>query len=300
MSATAKVCRKCGVDVSGVERFKDAAGRYVCGPCAAVAKAPATKPAARPPEPETETFGLDVPVVSAPATSPCPECQRAMPADARICVGCGYNRDTGRVAQSITDPPGMTPKERKGKKAEGMVCINCGYDLKGLRAPKCPECGAVNSRFTQKKAGDKKELRGMYLRPLIGAGIGALIFAVVVGLSAGSPIIAGLSLAYLAVATVIGFVTFVVCSMLFIGFDEPLGVTFCRIACVWAVYNAVATTINLIPLGGLLLWPVKVLVFIGLLMSIMEIELEDAWGVAVACLLVNVGLTIAFMALLSQ
>jgi hypothetical protein len=302
----AKACSNCGVDVSRAQRFKDRQGRYLCAPCESAARAavtPSPAPAA-PADDQPVDFGLiDLEPVapSAPATSPCPECGRPVGVNARLCVACGYDKSTGRIAQATADPPGLTRKERgagKGKPG-AMSCVQCGYSLKGLKSPKCPECGTVNSLARRNQAGDAATLRSMYVRPLLGAFIGATAYALMFLAHSGEPLTAAFALVYLGVATVIGFITYVVCSMMFIGFDEPLTVTFCRIACVWAVYNASATLINMIPLGGLLLWPLKALIFIGLLIWIMEIEIEDAWGVAVACLLVNVGLTIVFVGLMT-
>ena len=294
MHNAAKLCRSCGVNVSQAQRFKDAAGRYVCGPCAG-----AVRSAARPaPEPESSTFALDAPAVTERPTARCSSCRATMAIDARVCVSCGFNKDTGRPTQAPADPPGMTPRERAAKKTATMVCISCGYDLKGLKAPKCPECGTVNSRHTQKRASDRQQLRSMYVRPLIGAAIGAALTAGIVAMSTASPAAVLVTMAVLAATTIIGFATYVGCCMLFIGFDEPLGVTFARISCVYALYTALASLFALVPAGGLLLWPVKAIVFVGLLVQIMELDFQDAKYVALACLVVHIAMMVVIVAML--
>lgn len=108
---TAKLCTVCGIDCSGIPRIKDQQGRYICKECFDKAKqtrqtqknptpAPApTKAAAAAPDLNDNTFLLNLgskESTGIQGTKPCPECGRAMPANAVICIGCGYNTSTGK------------------------------------------------------------------------------------------------------------------------------------------------------------------------------------------------------------
>lgn len=94
--APAKVCMKCGVDVSTKPRVKDAQGRYLCQPCAAKA-APAaggSQPAKPAPPKDLLTQLIDEAVQK--VAELCPHCQNPLQKGAKICVGCGTDLATGK------------------------------------------------------------------------------------------------------------------------------------------------------------------------------------------------------------
>lgn len=113
-ATAAKVCTVCGVDCSNRPRVKDQQGRYMCQDCfdrvkatKQVQKAPAT-PASKPAEPAApagaavnlndNSFLLDLgqkPAASGKARA-CPECGRAITEGTVICIGCGFNLQTGK------------------------------------------------------------------------------------------------------------------------------------------------------------------------------------------------------------
>lgn len=108
---TAKLCTVCGIDCSSIPRIKDQQGRYICKECFDKAKqtrqtqknpTPAPAPAravAAAPDLNDNTFLLNLgskESTGIQGTKPCPECGRAMPANAVICIGCGYNTSTGK------------------------------------------------------------------------------------------------------------------------------------------------------------------------------------------------------------
>ncbi len=140
-----KTCRRCGVDCSKLPRVKDDRGRYYCKPCyeaarrekmqrnaARAALADEAEPAAIDDGPvetgpvetadedlrtteialEADSFIIDdlsdAPLPLEAAEETCPGCAAPMPASAIVCMGCGFNRKTGRrmaVAGAAAAPP---------------------------------------------------------------------------------------------------------------------------------------------------------------------------------------------------
>ncbi len=102
-----KVCSKCGVDVSGKPRTKDAQGKYLCASCAKGGVAPAPAKTSKPAKPATGLAGefednsFLLNVGSKPASfAECPGCQRPVPEGAKICTMCGYDIANGRVLKT--------------------------------------------------------------------------------------------------------------------------------------------------------------------------------------------------------
>jgi hypothetical protein len=128
-----KICTVCGTDCAKRPRIKDQQGRYICKEC--FDKAKQTKQALKnPPAPKP---GPVVPTAPVPAesdnsflltlgsrestgiegTKPCPECGRALPTSAVMCIGCGYNLSTGkRIPVRVIK---AKPKELKAKGSSG-------------------------------------------------------------------------------------------------------------------------------------------------------------------------------------
>jgi predicted RNA-binding Zn-ribbon protein involved in translation (DUF1610 family) len=291
--------------VSNAKRYRDGKGRAFCVACA---KAERTKhstiePAAPiPPKPviiapsrsNDPLIELDAPSVVAPVKKPCPECSVPISVDARLCIHCGYDTMTGRVATSEA-PIGASRSERTKARTKGKPCVSCGYDLKGLKSPRCPECGTVNSGRAVARANDRAELRRMYIRPLIGAAIGLACALALATAIRGIPGLVGYGL-YIPASIVVTFLTYFFCSVAFIGFDEPIGVTFVRVACVICIYSNFSILMDQIPFGsGLIGTVIRGAIFIGLLVKIMDIDLEDAKLVVLAVFLVNGALFIGFL-----
>lgn len=128
-STPAKVCLICGLDVADKPRVKDAQGRYTCKECldraqkAKQAQQQAKSPAARGPNAETgvasegavdNSFLLDL---GKPALKegqqPCPNCAKPMAQEAKICVNCGMNLQTG---QRMHVQVMKAPADKKAKK----------------------------------------------------------------------------------------------------------------------------------------------------------------------------------------
>jgi membrane associated rhomboid family serine protease len=125
--AVAKVCVKCGEDVAGQRRVKDAQGRYFCGDCYdAMTAAAGTRHASGRPEAapvavahararmagsgearRPESSGAGLPAGSVRSAGPvCPCCHTELTTGATICVSCGIKVPSGRpmiTAQAVDE-----------------------------------------------------------------------------------------------------------------------------------------------------------------------------------------------------
>jgi hypothetical protein len=109
-TTSSKLCTVCGIDCAGKPRIKDQQGRYICKECFDKAKqtrqtqksppaAGAPAEAAAIPADGDNSFLLAMgskESTGTAGTKACPECGRAMPQNAVICVGCGFNTSTGK------------------------------------------------------------------------------------------------------------------------------------------------------------------------------------------------------------
>jgi hypothetical protein len=126
----AKLCTVCGIDCAGKPRIKDQQGRYICKECFDKAKqtrqtqknppapAPVAEAKAAVPAEGDNSFLLDIgskESTGIAGTKPCPECGRAVPAQAVLCIGCGYNLSTGKRLQ-VKVIKAKQPKEAKESK----------------------------------------------------------------------------------------------------------------------------------------------------------------------------------------
>lgn len=185
----------------------------------------------------------------------CPACARMMDADAQICVDCGYDHRKGFTEHSGIGAGGVI--------GGGIECPYCGYDLRGLKQPKCPECGNLIEREDLVRTPRKIKVpitREMIVRPLIMLVCGLIVAGTVqwLGVSpkatlqylVGFPIVLGCGmLAYLMVASWI------------LGFDLPMRVVTLKMAAVYACVDAAlfasALTpwwLALLPLIGIAYW----------------------------------------------
>lgn len=132
--AQPKTCSICGIDVSNKPRSKDDKGRYVCQECVTKARqaqsARSTPTATKPDAPKAagdsdqggNAFLLGMGSKNAIAetgTKACPECGRALTADATICVGCGYSFEKGKRLQVRVVKAKPVPGEKGGKSTGG-------------------------------------------------------------------------------------------------------------------------------------------------------------------------------------
>lgn len=284
-AAPAKVCIRCGEDCSNRPRVKDKQGRYTCEACLAKAKA-AVAAAAAPAPQASPVAEVDAPIPlledaavdAGPRAAPCPGCGRPLWSDAKVCVGCGFNRETGRRLSVSTDVEGDGKRARKAKAAPSFTCEKCGYDLKGLKSTQCPECGSpirIRSARRERELAESKRIAKMALiKPLVLAAVGLVLSALILvyrDAAAAIPIY----LAGYGIGLVLLVVVYLFCSLVFIGFDEPFHHMVIRLAAVYALTDSVSLLLAPVPMGfGRLL--LVGFIWVGLMVAIMEIDQEDA------------------------
>lgn len=299
-----KVCVRCGRDCAGRPRVKDAQGRYTCGECveelkAARAQGPAPV-AATPPQPqaaaapEVEEDGLialeDEPLpegLIGDGPRSCGNCGMVLGSGAVVCMGCGFNTQTGRLV-STHRPPG-----------EGKKCTKCGYDLAGLKTSRCPECGTLNlppRRAEQEAKAARETVRDAYLKPALMAVVGCAVAAAVTGADGGAEAVVEYAVLF-AISYIVGLAVFWVCSVMWIGFDAPMHLVALQLAGVYGVTDAASSLVNLVPfLPTFIGWIIVVTVYVGLLMEVLDLELQDAVILGLVTFIVKVVIAIVIMA----
>ncbi len=207
----------CARDCSGVPRVKDAHGNYVCKACES-ASANAVEPDDIAIEPDRPT-----------SRGVCPSCFRPLPPDTGVCVSCstGLNRKP--------NPDGSGP-----------TCQKCGYDLTGARSLICPECGTTQRPQAKKSLDMSHQVRrDAYLKPAIAmlAGIAAVtIFLASVGMVVSVPSI----LLAILIQSVVGLLIYWICSVVWIGFDEPFHINVMRLLAIYSIsWFALLVTLSL-------------------------------------------------------
>lgn len=306
--AVVKTCILCGRDCASRPRVRDQHGRYRCRECldkrppAPPATAPPPKPAPDDPIPLADDDGLVPLAPEAPApprrSEPCGGCGRPLFPDNVICIGCGFNRATGRMVDSP-----VTAADPRARARHVRKCSNCDYELTGLPSGKCPECGTINRdpKF-DKRERELRESRRIakraWISPIIMIAVGLGIMFIVHAARNGLPGIVFFSVTF-GIHLAVGLFIYLACSIMWIGFDEPLPMTGLRLAGVFALaevaYSLVSiVTMAAIGLFGITLLIIPLLIYAGLLAKVMEIEIQDAVIVAVLTTIARI-ITIAFL-----
>jgi hypothetical protein len=284
---------------------KDPQGRYLCQPCfdtvkAAKAERPRASPAPVDPPAEEGIFGMvDLDALQPVETGPkprelkvCPACGKAREKDSVVCVNCGFDDRAG-----FQRGTGVGASSRKGGTT---TCPGCGYDLKGLKKPRCPECGKVLPLVTDREDRDaesKSIARKAYLRPVLMFVIGImglLILGAVRG-HGGPDMIVRLLLTY-AIGVPIGLLVYVICCLIWIGFNAPLHRVALSLAGIYAIVDLVGAVLGLIPMA-IIAWAGSVITYVGLLMEELDLDLVDAVIVGIVTSLAKVFLGVMLVAL---
>ena len=285
MSVAAKVCIRCKQDCSNRPRVKDPQGRYTCRVCL-----DAAKPLARPAPPDDGAIPIaDEPLpaslLDAPAApvaaglAMCPSCGSSIPHGGAICVQCGFDVRKGQKLGTAEGPL----KEESPIPPKGGKCGKCGYSLKGLKQPRCPECGTVVGKLTdreRRRRENAETVKWSYLKPLIhiavGLGGGVLFYLA----TAGSIDVVKYLITY-AIQLPFCEAVFVACCFMWIGFDSSLHLILLRIAGVLALVSLAAVFVGYVPFG-IAKVVLIVLIYIGLMSESMELDFQDAVLVGIA------------------
>lgn len=199
-------------------------------------------------------------------TRQCEQCAKLINAEVSVCPYCNYDVRMG--------PPGREPLH---------TCINCGYDLAGLPEPPiCPECGTENPKRRPKSARrieleqeSRATIRKAYLRPAIMLAVG-LLGLLIVAASHGRPTdVLAYGLKFL-IGVPVGLGVYVVCCLIWIGFDMPLHLIAFRLAAIYAVVDLLGALGGLLGIFKLLVLGLIYVTYVGLLMEELDLDLQDA------------------------
>lgn len=187
--------------------------------------------------------------------------------------------ETPRIATRAPIVPASPPIASKpASRQSGPECPKCGYSIVGLKSDVCPECGGSITfnvlRGADRKKEARKQLRHEYRRAAITL---VMSFGAVALLTAlyGEFGVFWLSLIKYAIFVPIGLASYFLCCMLWIGFDQPWGITTLRLAAIYAVLDAIAVAISSVSVA-LVSWLLLSFVHITLLSKWLELDTQDA------------------------
>ncbi|MEX2218067.1 MAG: hypothetical protein WD749_04840 [Phycisphaerales bacterium] len=322
-----KLCTRCGQDCSTRPRVKTPQGQYTCRAClrpdelsvmetkpqarAAVgagALAPGRMPApaipihpaarngdaaamAALPDDDAPLTLADLETAATAEQLVCPSCQSSVAHGAALCVQCGYDLHAGKHLQTqqgrAEEPlPKVPPAYSK--------CPKCKYDLKGLKQPRCPECGTLVLKKDHKehmREFSRREARWAYLKPLIQMTVGMLVMAFFLAVRGKEDEIPWY-IASCLIQVPFGCMVFFACCLLWIGFDAPMHLTAIRLAGVYAITEGLAHVMSLVPMP-LMGWIAWLLIYAALLAESLDLEFNDAIFVALFSFVVKIALVVA-------
>ncbi|MBN4082598.1 hypothetical protein JYS44_00005, partial [Phycisphaeraceae bacterium AH-315-B13] len=185
----------------------------------------------------------------------------------------------------------ISPAEA-AKQEKSLLCPKCSYDLRGLRSDRCPECGKMLTQTAVRQAENKRDgindSSWYDPRAVLFAIVGLVIGGTVWGIAAGSITGVYQFAGYFGITVVIGWVVFFVCSVMWIGFDQPLRKTVVQIIGAYGLYSGVASVLELIPLPGIITFFIAMAVLVSLLSEMLDIDLQDAIVISLIVIIVKV------------
>ena len=176
------------------------------------------------------------------------------------------------------------PPAQAKQDAKPLPCPECGYDLRGLRDGQCPECGlkltySVMRRAQDLRAGVKPQ-GGFERKPIYMATVGLLLSGSVWWMSAGDAGLVAFGVDFVFTVT-IGWLVFFLCSIAWIGFDQPLRTTFVQTVGALGMFAGIWSVMMLIPVPGLIRSVLGFFILMGLLGDALDIDYQDAGIIAI-------------------
>ncbi|MBX3364750.1 MAG: hypothetical protein KF866_08305 [Phycisphaeraceae bacterium] len=174
-----------------------------------------------------------------------------------------------------------------------IPCPHCGYDLQGLFVPQCPECGGKVQpgralRTAPPPPTSLADRPNLYAGLLLAGGFLAsvLIFILTSEVSDVSLLTVGLAVGIQAAMLLIACLVYFGCAMVWIGWASHVSTTMLQVAAAYSLAAVASMLLGLIPVP-FLPWLISVVILIGLLMSLVDLDLEEAVIVALLVFLVR-------------
>lgn len=289
----AKICTICGNDCSRRERIRDKAGRYYCKncyDCACQKRAASRKDQVMSMSGSEDRYyenteeeevlpwdGDDVAGynqldsdVYKNAAKECPGCGKFQPGNTIICTDCGLNWQTGK-------------KIKYKFQAESKQKVDKGADL--------PEYRKKELEFNRHQA--KLE----YTKPVFMIVIG-LFLSSVLWASQFSEGVAVARMIGLAAQTLLGIIAFWLCSILWIGFNQPFHLIALKLIGIYAI-SELAYVIAFMFIPVLIVpWVVVLFVSLGLMVQLLDLDITDAVIFAIITIFLKIALFLTLIGLL--
>jgi hypothetical protein len=168
-------------------------------------------------------------------TKECPSCAREMRERDSVCPHCGFNTILNQEADD--ELPTVTAVFKNGK----ACCGECGYNIENLGTTKCPECGSPN-RIPRRSEWDQEDsdaiARTQIVRPGIYLAVGLAGFGILAAMREGTwEFVAYLALYLIGLPAVIG--SFLLCSLLWLGFNDKLSLVAWKLTGIMALTSLV-------------------------------------------------------------
>lgn len=287
-ASVAKVCVVCKQDCSKRPRIKDPQGRYTCQACA-------DKLAAKQPTPvatavASSSAPSDEPELSIDLLAEEAKAQASVATDQVIDLSpaAPVPPSAGRGKGKLPAYPGMRKDQAPSK------CAKCGYSLAGIESFKCPECGHVTPPKDYKALLEEESrslARKTWLTPVITAIAVLAVCGVLHGIGPLGWVGAVLMLVNWVVMIPVGLLAFFLCTLVFLEFDAPWGITslrFGQILAIMMVPGAVLAAIGWAAVGfGVGGGITSFALMVVLCIVILEMEKADAIYLSVVIVLLQ-------------
>jgi hypothetical protein len=212
----------------------------------------------------------------------CAVCFASMAPDSRVCSQCAYDERKGLTSSRLYERLSDDRRSHHPPK----TCAKCGYDLRGVNTTICPECGTDAARRPAPTAREFQDAENKWKSFTLPALIFAIGIVGVLGFYAvADHTLIPLYLVRFAARAPLLFAVYLMCALIWVGFDEPFHVTAFRFFCIVPMLDLVGILsyaffswflvpglVNMIMVHR---WCQIVALFV-LLKEVVEVEIEDA------------------------
>ena len=258
-----KICKVCGRDCSAIPRVKNSHGHYFCKTChdALAAKAAAADAVRRSQSESGDSYGVtgeaDNSFYAENALVACPKCGRPSPKQTVVCTACGFNWQTGDQLsvqevqdESSAERPGSNTRVEYAKKREAAARAMWKYE----------------------------HFKAIGL--LVGGLFATMVVLGTLWGSDGDYVVAGYFVGF-GINWLVGAAAFWLCSITFLGVDAPFYLNALRLGAAYAISDlALYGTMSFI--SPCLAFFVMLGCYLGLLMTLFELDLTDAALLAIS------------------
>lgn len=258
-------CCVCGSDCGLTPPSRAAGGRFLCVRCSAGGARP---PIHRVQEPPADDGPIPIEGMSAELLN-----------------------NLARAIESPPADPAVYPGEILSTARRVEKCPSCGHDMTNVPGSRCPRCGKLgrpkSAQARIAAANDQgyaRERRARNIRTAIYYAAG-LVTIGAVRLAQGAPELLWIDGRYLLIGGPIAMAVYVLCCLLFIGFDQPTWLNLLRLGAVHVMIDAIIAVIVSLPMSGcmtLIIAPaVAIVAYVMLLKRELDLEQLDAGLVAI-------------------